>query len=170
MVTANVFNRFKYKTTMNDSYVEKYIRAKRRNEVTPKCLFGAPSESESEQFLSEQSGSEQTDENQRVLEKYDLTDVPTEVLAEFRRTKPDAPEENVIPSTSSDTTERVKFQPRIITEGNPPPRENLFSPIDKIESTSPNRTKQAKITGKPFTRKFLSHISHPPPSPPSVRV
>lgn len=148
MVTASVHNRFKNKATMNESYIERYIQAKRRNEVIPKCLFGAPTESESERFLFEQGELEVANENQRVLDKYDLTDVPTNVLAEFQMSVSPEPENASLSISNSEVGEGFKFQPRIITEDNPPPRENLFSPIDKIEFTPSSRTKEAETTGK----------------------
>lgn len=148
MVTASVHNRFKNKATMNESYIERYIQAKRRNEVIPKCLFGAPSEVESERFLFEQGDLEVASENKRVLDKYDLTDVPTNVLAEFQISGSPEPEHESLSTSNSEVGEGFKFQPRIITEDNPPPRENLFSPIDKIEFTPSSRMKEAETTGK----------------------
>ncbi len=129
MVTANnACIRFEKKLIMSESNVEKYIRARRRRAPSPKCLFGAPSEAETDEFLSQQD-TQQREENQKVLEKYDLSNVPKDLLEGIA-------EEAGATSSACGTSEGVKFQPRIITDEDPPPTKNVFSPIQKMGSAS----------------------------------
>ncbi|XKL61473.1 hypothetical protein PGB90_008530 [Kerria lacca] len=145
MVTANnACKRFKKKSTMNNSNAEKYMRAKRRNEVTPQCLFGTPSETETDQFLSQQDLKEKG-ENQQTLEKYDLTDIPKEFFENITNIE-DKETASTSGQSTSTSSEGQKFQPRIITDDDPPPTENLFSPIDKLQSTSSESSQQPKHT------------------------
>lgn len=125
------------------SYIEKYIRAKKRKEVTPKCLFGTPRESETEQFLLRHEH-EQTKETREVFEKYDLSEIADGAEKDnlFPYFECAVPE----PKSERGAETSVKFQPKIVTEHDRPPGDNLFSPIEKVEASAAGSDK-VKLTG-----------------------
>lgn len=137
MVTANnIYNRFKDKGTMSESFIEKYIRAKKRNEASPRsCLFGKPGTSETDQFL-EREEQKQRKKNKETMGKYKMPSKAEKSLILELCSTP-----STVATTSVETTENVvTFQPTIITEDNPPPNDNLFSPIDKVELSTGGET------------------------------
>ncbi|KAK7576409.1 hypothetical protein V9T40_012695 [Parthenolecanium corni] len=139
MVTVNnVCKRFESKSVMSDSYVQKYVRARKRAAKTPKkCLFGPPTQQQTEEFAS-QTQAENEDNREATLKKYDLDQVPAEFLEASTSSGSAA---GAVASTSgaavtSSTTEGVVFQPRIVSDLSPAPSENVFTPIEKVGSSS----------------------------------
>lgn len=153
MVTVNnVCKRFESKSVMSDSYVEKYVRARKRAAKTPKkCLFGAPTQQETEEFTS-QAQAEHEDDREATLQQYDLDQVP----AEFLEPSTSSGTARAAASTSSaaatsGTSEGVVFQPRIVSDISPAPSTNVFTPIEKAGSSSapissPSSSEEADTT------------------------
>lgn len=123
----------------HQSYIDRYIRAKKRTEVTPKCLFGAPCRAETDRFLL-QHELEQMKETREVYEKYDLSEIPEgdekdNLFPEFERQDDKADEIS------------VRFQPKVVTELDSPPSGSLFTPIEKVGSTGAVGSGETKLTG-----------------------
>ena len=137
MVTVNsVCKRFKSKSVMSDSHVEKYVRARKRAAQTPKkCLFGAPTPQETEEFVGQQQA-QLTGDGDASLRKYDLDRAPAEFLEQSPASDAAAAAASTSSSAAPSTTEGVVFQPRIVSDHSPAPSKNVFTPIEKVRSRS----------------------------------
>lgn len=132
MVTVKRVPRLRAEKMNNESFVERYIRAKRRQEVRPVCLFDEPSRAETDEFLL-QLEIAQMKETKKVYEKYDLSEIPDgaekdDIFPKFDTANDDKREDKKVESNA-------KFQPKVLTEQDRPPGNNVFVPIDIAEPT-----------------------------------
>lgn len=138
MVTANSTRRLKDPSIMDDSIIGKFLRTRKRTPMIPRSLFGPLLESETNALMLKLE-MDIMKENKEIFEKYDLSEIA------------DGPEKDELfpkfevavaepASTSSQREDKqvepnVKFCPKIVTERDRPPANNLFVPIEKAKPT-----------------------------------